>query len=285
MLASIIVGGIVLIILLVIYLEYRNEKKYQEERQRQKERKKKKLTPKVTKRPAPSPAKRSEAKVSPPIAEEKKKELSSKQESTDVQPGIPKVKTKAAPTTVQPEKTREPVKKPDNDELKSKKETLQPDTVPVKAPLEKKTKAPEKKEHATRVQPTTAKHTEPPKKESETAVELPKGEYPAFNYERLIEMGLSEAEAHEFIQELIPQIEAQIPLIQEAMDKPDYHQMERLTHSIKGSSTTIGTGGVSDLLVDYNTYLKEGKEVEVLEAYQKHLKHYFEALKKQFPKD
>ena len=48
--------------------------------------------------------------------------------------------------------------------------------------------------------------------------------------------------------------------------------MERLTHAIKGSSTTVGSGGVSDLLVDYNTYLKKGTEVAVLKEYQKKLK-------------
>jgi HPt (histidine-containing phosphotransfer) domain-containing protein len=116
-------------------------------------------------------------------------------------------------------------------------------------------------------------------------ITLPKGEYPEFNYQRLLEMGLSEKEALEFIQELIPQIAEQIPLIDEAMEIPDFHKMERLTHSIKGSSTTIGTGGVSDLLVEFNTYLKEGENVQIAQAYQAHLKRYFEKLKKQFPQE
>jgi len=112
-----------------------------------------------------------------------------------------------------------------------------------------------------------------------------KCEYPHFNYNRLLEMGLSEEEAQEFVQELIPQIGEQIPLIDEAMKIPDFHKMERLTHSIKGSSTNIGTGGVSDLLVDYNTYLKKGEEIRIAQAYQKHLKHYYQKLKEQFSKD
>ena len=95
-------------------------------------------------------------------------------------------------------------------------------------------------------------------------------------------MGLSENEAVEFIQELIPQIETQIPLIQEAMDKEDFYSMERLTHSIKGSSTTVGSGGVSDLLVAYNTYLKTGDEIEIAKEYQKYLKHYCAELKTQY---
>ncbi len=157
--------------------------------------------------------------------------------------------------------------------------------------------APQPKQESRPAQPAQAPKSEPtPKKETTTPppskpaviekeIELPKGEYPEFNYSRLKEMGLSEEEALEFIQELIPQIGDQIPLLDEAMAIPDFHQMERLTHSIKGSSTTIGTGGVSDLLVDYNTYLKTGDEVKVAEAYQAHLKRYYELLKKQFPKE
>ena len=95
-------------------------------------------------------------------------------------------------------------------------------------------------------------------------------------------MGLSDDEAKEFVTELIPQLEEQIPLIEEALNIPDYHQIERLTHSIKGSATNIGTGGISDLLVDYNTYLKEGTDIDISKAYFEHLKHYTQELKTQY---
>lgn len=111
-------------------------------------------------------------------------------------------------------------------------------------------------------------------------VELP--DYPDFDHSRLLEMGLSDAEVIAYVKELIPQIENQIPLIKEAMEKGDLHAMEKLTHSIKGSSTTIGTGGISDLLSDFNTYLKGGTDTSLLEAYYEKLKEYFEALKKQY---
>ena len=120
------------------------------------------------------------------------------------------------------------------------------------------------------------------KKKKEKSYNLPKCKYPKFNYERLTKMGLSEEEAIEFTRELIPQIKTQIPLIKEAMEKEDFHNMERLTHSIKGSSTTVGTGGVSDLLVEYNTYLKTGKDLPIAEAYFKHLNRYAEELEKEF---
>ncbi len=115
-------------------------------------------------------------------------------------------------------------------------------------------------------------------------IDLPEASYPKFNHSRLLDMGLSQEDAKEFVQELIPQIEAQIPLIKEARVISDFQAMEQLTHSIKGSSTTVGTGGVSDLLIDFNTYLKTGTEVIIAEAYLEHLKHYCEELKKQYTK-
>jgi len=113
-------------------------------------------------------------------------------------------------------------------------------------------------------------------------VKLPECKYPKFDYSRLLQMGLGEDEAMEFIRELIPQIQTQIPLIQKALDASDFHNVERLTHSIKGSSTTVGTGGVADLLVEFNTYVKTEKEIPVLEAYLKHLKYYCEELAKEY---
>jgi len=113
-------------------------------------------------------------------------------------------------------------------------------------------------------------------------IDLPECKYPKFTYSRLLEMGLGEDEAMEFVKELIPQLKTQIPLIKEAMDKEDFHSMERLTHSIKGSSTTVGTGGVSDLLVEFNTYLKSGKELSIAKEYFKNLNRYRDELEKQF---
>ncbi len=107
-------------------------------------------------------------------------------------------------------------------------------------------------------------------------------DYPKFDHTRLIEMGLSEEEAKEFVAELIPQIEAQMPLIKKAIEISDFHEIELLTHSIKGSSSTVGTGGISDLLADFNTYIKTGKELPIIEAYFEQLNHYYKEIKKQY---
>jgi len=110
----------------------------------------------------------------------------------------------------------------------------------------------------------------------------PKTKYPQFTHARLVDMGFSDDEAEEFVTELIPQIETQIPLIHEAIKSSDFYQVERLTHHIKGSATNIGTGGVSDLLVEYNTYLKRGTDITIVKSYFQDLIQYTKELKLQY---
>ncbi len=185
------------------------------------------------------------------------------------------------------EKIQKPVQKKET--IANRKKAPTPDakkpvTPAVKKEEEKTAPLEENILQPSKIEKKTVKEEMPsaPEKKQEKTLDLPTCEYPEFNYSRLLKMGLSEEESIEFIKELIPQLKTQIPLIKEALDKKDFHSMERLTHSIKGSSTTVGTGGVSDLLVAYNTYLKTGKDLPVAEAYFKHLKHYTEELEKEF---
>ncbi len=150
---------------------------------------------------------------------------------------------------------------------KNLEEKKSPFMAPEKVTVEQKSKK----------APTVEEVIEKPK-----ATTISLGDYPKFDHSRLKDMGLSEEEAIEFVTELIPQIETQIPFIKEAMINTDLDHMERLIHSIKGSSTTVGTGGISDLLVDYDAYLRTGTEPVILEAYFEHLKHYYEELKEQY---
>ena len=161
--------------------------------------------------------------------------------------------------------------------VSSKKTTLQP--------TEKKEKQPSKKVSETQ-KPSISKPQTVPQEEKAIeeikTIELPVCDYPPFDHSRTIAMGLSEEEAIEFMQELILQIETQIPLIEEQLQVPDFHKIERLTHSIKGSATNLGTGSVSDLLVEYNTYLKTGTDLQIAEAYFECLKVYAQKLKQQY---
>jgi len=247
MYALIGISVIVFIIAIIVYAEYKNEKAYQEERKRRAEERKKVKPPYSPKE-----------KLQKPL--QKKKEISEKRKET-----VPGAKKRPAKT-----------KTPKAEDVYALKE--HPPVEKTKTAItEKEPVAPEKEKKVSK--PAIKK--EIPKKE-EKKPELPSCKYPPFNYSRLIDMGLSEEEAIAFTKELIPQINAQIPLIKEAMEKKDYHQMERLTHSIKGSSTTVGTGGISDLLIECNTYLKSGTDPLIANAYFEHLVHYAKELERQF---
>lgn len=162
-------------------------------------------------------------------------------------------------------KTKRPVRK----KLKVKKVAPKPTPEPIPEPEPTPEPAPI---------PEPKVEVEIPKETKQ----LPEANYPKFSHQRLVDMGLSDEESREFVTELIPQLELQIPLIEEVMNIPDFHQMERLTHSIKGSATNIGTGGVSALLVDCNTYLKTGTDIDIAKAYFEHLVHYTAELKAQY---
>lgn len=156
---------------------------------------------------------------------------------------------------------------------------------------DKKTTPYKKKKRTTpKPEPKPEPKTEPkielePEPETEAPKEtkkLPEANYPKFTHSRLVEMGLSDEEAKEFVGELIPQIETQYPLMEKAIQEQDFEQLERLTHGIKGSASNLGTGGVSDLLSDYNTYLKTGTDLDIAKAYYQDLKHYNDELKTQY---
>ena len=173
------------------------------------------------------------------------------------------------PKEVTPRAKRAPEPKPEPEPK------LEPKPEPVVKP--KPVVEPEKE--------TEVKQQEKPEVKIEVAKEtkkLPEANYPEFTHVRLVEMGLSDEEAKEFVAELIPQIEVEIPLLQAAIEGEDFHKMERLTHGIKGSATNLGTGGVSDLLVDYNTYLKSGTDIDIAKEYLKHLIRYTNELKTQY---
>ena len=126
------------------------------------------------------------------------------------------------------------------------------------------------------------KEIEEAKKTEAKTKELPKREYPDFDNSRLLGMGLTQEDADTFVLELIEQIDDHIPQLEEAIESGQYDQIERLTHSLKGSATNLGTGGVANVLIDFNTYSKEGKEKEIILAHLNNLKAYQEKLKSQF---
>ncbi|MDQ7084974.1 MAG: hypothetical protein Q9M36_08585 [Sulfurovum sp.] len=120
--------------------------------------------------------------------------------------------------------------------------------------------------------------------EVEESINLPLCTYSKFNHSRLLEMGLDEEEAENFVKELIPQLEKQIPDIEAVSKSANYVQLRKLIHANKGASNNLGTGGISDLLNEYDDYLRslEEMEPEIIDAYTQYFVHYTKELKQHY---
>jgi hypothetical protein len=127
---------------------------------------------------------------------------------------------------------------------------------------------------------TTTQANVSPTPPSEPTIELPSCSYPPFDHARLLEMGLGNEEAKEFVGDLIPEIESHLSDIDRLINEGKYQELERVVHGIKGAANNVGTGGVSTLLTELNNYLR-GDTIEevVLLHYATHLKSYTETLK------
>jgi len=111
---------------------------------------------------------------------------------------------------------------------------------------------------------------------------LPECQYPTFKHDRLLEMGLSDSDAKEFVEELITQLDEQTNKIDDAINNANIHELELITHMIKGSASNLGTGGITDLLTEFNTYLKEGTDSDIIQTYANALTKYTSKLKAQY---
>jgi len=276
MLLKIVIAVIVILIGTVVFIivgDIRRRKKAEEERKAKEAARKRKPQPKVRTRKRPSvqkqPAETPEKTQTPPKAHKQAAEPSDTTQKKHEKTQTSKADTDATRHAVQPETKLHPDVAPASSDVSEAKQTPQTS----EAPSERKPK------HVSETTQEPPKKADTPKTQD---VELPEGNYPPFNHQRLLDMGLSDEDAKEFVSELVPQIEEQIPLIQQALDEEDFHKMERLTHSIKGSSTNIGEGGVADVLVDYNTYLKTGDNKAIAARYLEILKTYLAKLKERY---
>jgi hypothetical protein len=51
---------------------------------------------------------------------------------------------------------------------------------------------------------------------------------------------------------------------------------------MKGSSSNIGVGGITDLLIEFNTYSKTDSNFTIIKEYLAQLKNYLQKLKDQY---
>ncbi|WP_345973544.1 hypothetical protein [Sulfurimonas diazotrophicus] len=108
--------------------------------------------------------------------------------------------------------------------------------------------------------------------------------YPPFNNARAVEeFGLSQEEANSFIGELVSQIESELPALVAAVTALDMVRVEEAIHKLKGSTSNLGEGGMTDLLSDFNDYVKKGRDPDTLDEYVANLNYYLAELKKVVP--
>lgn len=108
-------------------------------------------------------------------------------------------------------------------------------------------------------------------------------DYPEFDNTRTMEeFGLPKEEADEFIVDLIQQVEEEMPNLEDAVTANDSHKIEEISHMIKGSATNLGTGGIADVLVDFNTYMKTDSNPAVIALHMNNLRRALQELKRQF---
>ena len=180
-------------------------------------------------------------------------------------------------------KPQEKHAEPKRAEEKPPRQTLPPkEEIPVSKPEPPKERVETAEKRETKTVRTIPEETKAATAKVETAKKIPQKEYADFDNSRLLAMGLSQKDADEFVLELIEQIDEFIPQIEAAIEAGDYRQVERLSHSLKGSATNLGTGGVADQLIDFNTYCKKGEDKETILNYLNSLKSYQAKLKTQY---
>lgn len=203
----------------------------------------------------------------PTATKAKKKVKKEKPKAKSVKPPVAAAEPKAPAVEISPVIEPEPV-------------VVEPEPTPVEVTPEPPVVEPEVPE----VEETVVEVEEVPEV---TAPEEPAADesydYPPFDHSRTMEeFGLDEDEAGEFIQELIKQVDDVLPDLEAAIASQDEKQMEELSHMIKGSATNLGTGGIADVLIDFNTYLKKAHDPAIVAQHMKNLHRALKDLKEQF---
>jgi len=132
-----------------------------------------------------------------------------------------------------------------------------------------------------------AKNVREEQREAETElpeidVEIPTKQYPKFDNSRAVtEMGMSQEEADSLVLELIKAIEVEIPRVEEALKTHDIRTIEEVIHTITGSSSTLGSGGVSSALISFYAAVQHRDVMEKLRIHLENVKYYLASLKEE----
>jgi len=111
---------------------------------------------------------------------------------------------------------------------------------------------------------------------------IPTKKFDTFDNSRAVdEMGLTQEEADNFVLELVKALESEIPHIEEAILNADMKKLEDTVHTITGSSSTLGSGGVSSALISFYTAVQHRDAYQDLYVHLQNVKYYLAQLKKQ----
>ncbi len=113
-------------------------------------------------------------------------------------------------------------------------------------------------------------------------VAIPTKQHPAYSNARAVEeMGLTQEEADAFVLDLVKAVGAEVPRIEQAILASDYKTVEEIVHTITGSSSTLGSGGVSTALISFYTAVQHRDSLQKLYIHLQNVKYYLDELDKQ----
>ena len=116
-------------------------------------------------------------------------------------------------------------------------------------------------------------------------IEIPTKQYDIYDNSRAVdEMGLTQEEADSFVLDLVKAIQSEIPKIEASILKGDYKNVEEIVHTITGSSSTLGSGGVSSALISFYAAVQHRDRLDELYIHLQNIKYYIEELNEQCTK-
>lgn len=115
-----------------------------------------------------------------------------------------------------------------------------------------------------------------------TELVIPTKQHAKYDNTRAVEeMGLTQEEADGFVHDLVKAIESEIPKIEAAITASDYKTVEEIVHTITGSSSTLGSGGVSSALISFYTGVQHRDSFQELYVHLQNVKYYLSELREQ----
>lgn len=111
-------------------------------------------------------------------------------------------------------------------------------------------------------------------------VDIPTKQYPKYDNSRAVdEMGLTQEEADDFVLDLIKAIEAEIPRLESDILKGDYKGIEEIVHTLTGTASTLGSGGISSTFIAFYASVQHRDSMQEQYIHLQNIKYYLNELK------